>query len=69
MATLMMKSSRSSQGLLLLSLLLLAFSAIPALISGDFTNQSSSFFYLYCRFTACFLVSFLKEEKEKLNTA
>ncbi|KAG2581569.1 hypothetical protein PVAP13_6KG056300 [Panicum virgatum] len=35
MATLMMKSSRSSQGLLLLSLLLLAFSAIPALISDE----------------------------------
>jgi hypothetical protein len=43
MATLMMKSKRSSHGLLLLSLLLLAFSAIPALISGDFTNHSSSF--------------------------
>ncbi|PAN33618.1 hypothetical protein PAHAL_6G034000 [Panicum hallii] len=35
MATLMMKSKRSSHGLLLLSLLLLAFSAIPALISGE----------------------------------
>ncbi|PUZ50118.1 hypothetical protein GQ55_6G034100 [Panicum hallii var. hallii] len=35
MATLMKKSRRRSQGLLLLSLLLLAFSANPALISGD----------------------------------
>jgi hypothetical protein len=43
MATLMKKSRRSSQGLLLLSLLFLAFPANPALISGDFTNQSSSF--------------------------
>ncbi|KAG2581571.1 hypothetical protein PVAP13_6KG056700 [Panicum virgatum] len=31
----MMKSRRSSQGLLLLALLLLAFSVIPALISGE----------------------------------
>jgi len=71
MATLMMKKSRRSsrQGLLLLSLLLLAsFSAIPALIRGNLANQSHSF-DSQCHFAASwFHSSFLKGKKQEKET-